>query len=77
MTWSEAVARVGRWYAARSLPARAHVHLDRPEAAAFTEAGWSVYDPTLLLLASVAKVLRILGPHQVTDPKHQARVDEA
>ena len=74
---SEAVAAVARWYAARSLPARAHVHLDRPEAAAFEEAGWSVYEPTLLLLASVAKVLRNLGPQQVTEPRHDAAVDEA
>jgi len=74
---SEAVARVQRWYAARSLPARAHVLLDRPEAAAFEEAGWSVYEPTLLLLASVAKALRNLGRQQVAEPRHDAGVDEA
>jgi GNAT superfamily N-acetyltransferase len=76
MPGAEAVARVAEWYAARSLPARAHVHPDRPEAAAFAVAGWSVYEPTLLLLASVAKVLRDLGPQQVTEPRHDAAVDE-
>jgi GNAT superfamily N-acetyltransferase len=73
----EAVAEVARWYAARSLPARAHVHPDRPEADAFAQAGWSVYDPTLLLLASVAKVVRKLGPRQVAEPRHDSVLDEA
>jgi GNAT superfamily N-acetyltransferase len=68
---------VTRWYADRSLPARAHVHLDGPEAPAFAEAGWSVYEPTLLLLASVAKVVRKLGPQQVAEPRHDAVVDDA
>ena len=77
MPGSEAMATVSQWYAARSLPARAHVHPDGPEAEAFAEAGWSVYEPTLLLLASVAKVLRNLGPHQVTVPRHDGVVDEA
>jgi GNAT superfamily N-acetyltransferase len=77
MPVSEAVAQVVRWYAARSLPARAHVHPDGPEADAFTEAGWSAYDPTLLLLASVAKVIRRLGPHQVAEPGLDAALDEA
>src|SRR4051812_44841484 len=77
MPLSEAVAQVTMWYAARSLPARAHVHPDRPETDAFTEAGWSAYDPTLLLLASVAKVIRKLGPHQVAEPRHDSFVDEA
>ncbi len=77
MPVSEAVAQVTRWYAARSLPARAHVHPDRPEADAFAEAGWSVYDPTLLLLASVAKVIRKLGPQQVAEPQHDSVLDEA
>ena len=72
MPAAEAVARVSEWYAARSLPARAHVHPARPEAAAFAEAGWSIYEPTLLLLASVAKVLRNLGPQQVAEPRHEA-----
>jgi GNAT superfamily N-acetyltransferase len=76
MPGTEAVARVSEWYAARSLPARAHVHPARPEAAAFAEAGWSIYEPTLLLLASVAKVLRNLGPRQVTEPRHDAVIDE-
>jgi GNAT superfamily N-acetyltransferase len=77
MPGSEAVAEVARWYATRSLPARAHVHPDGPEAAYFEEAGWSVYEPTLLLLASVAKVLRTLGPSQVSEPRHDAVIDEA
>jgi GNAT superfamily N-acetyltransferase len=77
MPAAEAVATVARWYAARSLPARAHVHPTRPEAAAFAEAGWTIYEPTLLLLASVAKVLRNLGPQQVTEPRHDPVVDEA
>ena len=51
----------GRWYAARSLPPRAHVHPEEPAAAAFAEAGWSTYEPTLLMLASVSRVLRRLG----------------
>jgi len=77
MPTSEAVDQVTRWYAARSLPARAHVHPDRPEAGAFAEAGWSVYDPTLLLLASVAKVIRKLGPQQVAEPRHDSVLREA
>jgi GNAT superfamily N-acetyltransferase len=77
MSVSDAVAAVTRWYAARSLPPRAHVHPDGPEADAFAEAGWSAYDPTLLLLASVAKVIRKLGPHQVAEPRHDSVLDEA
>jgi len=77
MPVSEAVAAVNRWYAERSLPARAHVQPDRPEADAFAEAGWSVYDPTLLLLASVAKVIRKLGPRQVAEPRLDSTLDEA
>ena len=77
MPASEAVAQVARWYAERSLPARAHVHPARPEADAFAEAGWSVYDPTLLLLASVAKVVRKLGPRQVAEPRLDSVLDEA
>ncbi len=49
------------WYSARSLPPRAHVHLDEPAAAAFAAAGWTTYDPTLLMLGGVSKVLRRLG----------------
>ena len=76
MPGSEAVAKVSQWYAERSLPARAHVHPDGPEAAAFAAAGWSVYEQTLLLLASVAKVLRNLGPEQVAEPRHDTAVDQ-
>lgn len=57
----EAVARVQSWYAERSMSPRAHVHPQGPAALAFMDAGWSSYDPTLLMLASVARVLRRLA----------------
>ena len=40
----------------------------RARGAAFAEAGWTAYEPTLLMLASVAKVLRNLGPQQAPSP---------
>jgi GNAT superfamily N-acetyltransferase len=71
----EAVRRVTEWYAARSLAARAHVHPEAREAEAFASAGWSVYDPTLLMLSSVSRVLRRLGTVTVVEPRHERVVD--
>lgn len=75
MPVEEAVSRVTQWYHARSLTPRAHVHPNSPQAAAFADAGWSVYEPTLLMLASVARVLRRLGSNQVAEPRHDVAVD--
>jgi GNAT superfamily N-acetyltransferase len=58
----EAVRRVASWYAARGLDPRAHVHPDSAAVGAFTDAGWTRYESTLLMLASVPRVLRRLGP---------------
>jgi GNAT superfamily N-acetyltransferase len=57
----EAVGRVARWYAARGLDPRAHVHPSSPAAGAFAAAGWTSYDATVLMLGSVAAVLRRTG----------------
>jgi GNAT superfamily N-acetyltransferase len=78
MPLTEAVDRVARWYDERSLSPRAHVHPDGPAAAAFAEAGWSVYDPTLLMLGSVARVLRRLGGSGVAgaELRHDRLLDE-
>ena len=56
----EALGRVEQWYGERSLPPRAHVHPGGREAEVFARAGWTSYDETLLMLASVARVLRQL-----------------
>lgn len=56
----DAVARVAAWYADRGLVPRAHVHPGSPVADAFSAAGWSTYEGTLLMLASVSRVLRRL-----------------
>jgi GNAT superfamily N-acetyltransferase len=74
----DAVNRVTQWYETRSLQPRAHVHPGTPEAAVFEAAGWSLYEPTLLMLASVARVLRRLGKRQVipvVEPRQDALVD--
>ncbi len=71
----EAVDRVRSWYAERGLAPRAHVHPDRPEAAAFTEAGWSTYESTDLMLASVSRVLRRLGRATGDGVRHDTVVD--
>ena len=71
----EAVERVQEWYSARSLPPRAHVHLDEPAATAFGAAGWTTYEPTLLMLGGVSKVLRRLGRSDV-EVTHSSVVDE-
>lgn len=71
----DAVDRVVRWYAARSLPPRAHVHPDSDEAAAFVDRGWTRYESTSLMLASVARALRLLGTSSSTGPRHDAIVD--
>jgi len=73
----EAVARVAGWYADRSLPARAHVHPRTPQAEAFRGAGWSAYDPTLLMLGSVARVLRRLADSPDLPVRHEVELDPA
>lgn len=72
---ADAVARVGEWYAARSLPARAHVHPGGAEAEAFVAEGWAAYDQTLLMLASVSRVLRRLRRDAVAEPHHDPTLD--
>ena len=54
----EALLRITTWYDARGLPARAHVLPDSLAAAAFEAAGWERYEPTVLMLASLARALR-------------------
>jgi len=73
---SEAVTRVTRWYQARALIPRAHVHPGDDQALAFASAGWSGYDATLLMLASVSRVRRGLRGAQVVHPRHDVAVDE-
>jgi ribosomal protein S18 acetylase RimI-like enzyme len=75
MPLSEAVEHVAGWYRSRGLGPRAHVHLDTEAAAAFALAGWSAYEPTLLMLAGVARVLRRLGPRDA-QVEHRPTVDE-
>ena len=75
MPLPEAVEHVAGWYRSRGLGPRAHVHLDTEAAAAFARAGWSAYEPTLLMLAGVARVLRHLGPRDA-QVEHRSTVDE-
>lgn len=77
MPVEEAVAHVAQWYGARSLSPRAHVHPGTPAASAFEDAGWSVYEPTLLMLASVSRVLRHLGTDLEASPRHDDYADDA
>jgi GNAT superfamily N-acetyltransferase len=72
----QAVERVATWYRERGLPPRAHVHPESPTAAAFAGAGWVTYEPTLLMLASVSRVLRRLGRTSGTEVRHDDSVDE-
>ena len=72
----EAVERVAGWYSHRGLAPRAHVHLGSPASGAFTAAGWATYDPTLLMLGSVPRVLRRLGPRPGIEVVHGGTVDE-
>jgi GNAT superfamily N-acetyltransferase len=72
----EAVEQVSEWYRSRGLAPRAHVHPDGPESAAFAAAGWMTYDPTLLMLASVPRVLRRLGRGSEVEVRHDATIDE-
>ena len=60
-----ALARVQEWYAARSLPARAHALPGSPAAEAMLDAGWTAYESTLLMLASLARVVRRLEAPRV------------
>jgi GNAT superfamily N-acetyltransferase len=72
----EAVARVEEWYRSHSLAPRAHVHPGDPASAAFTAAGWTSYDETLLMLASVSRVLRRLPPARTdVTPRHEPTLD--
>ena len=75
MALADAVSEVARWYRARTLTPRAHVHPGAAEADAFAEAGWAVYEPTQLMLASVAQALRRLGGDQVATPRQDAVLD--
>jgi GNAT superfamily N-acetyltransferase len=73
----EAVQRVTAWYASRSLPPRAHVLPDSGPAAVFRAAGWEPYESTMLMLASLARVLRRLraGTGRVVEPEHSPHLD--
>ena len=62
----EALPRIVEWYDARGLPARAHVLPDSPAAGAFEAAGWKRYEPTVLMLASLARALRHTPPTDVS-----------
>ena len=73
----DAVERVAAWYRERGLPPRAHVHPGTPTAEAFAGAGWSPYEPTLLMLGSVSRVLRRLGRPAGVDVRHAEVVDDA
>ena len=72
----EAVRRVEQWYAGRGLPPRAHVLPGSPAEAAFAAAGWTPYEPTTLMLASVARALR-RTPRSDVPVRHDDRVDAA
>lgn len=72
----DAVAHVAGWYAERGLAPRAHVHPGSPAAAAFTAAGWPTYESTLLMLASVSRVLRRLHGGEDTQVHHASVLDE-
>lgn len=72
---AEAVDCATRWYRDRGLPPRAHVHPGDPVTDAFLEVGWTPYDRTLLMLCSVARVLRRLGPDRAAATRHEAALD--
>jgi len=72
----EAVGRVEQWYRTRSLAPRAQVHPGGQVSDVFARAGWTSYDETLLMLASVARVLRRLPPaREDVEPVHAQTVD--
>lgn len=54
----DAARRAEEWYAARSLPAQAHVLPGSEADVALCDAGWAAYEHTLLMLASPSKVRR-------------------
>lgn len=56
----DAARRVEEWYAARSLPAQAHVLPGSEADGVLREAGWTAYEHTLLMLASPSRVRRRL-----------------
>jgi GNAT superfamily N-acetyltransferase len=49
---------------------------DGPEARALAGAGWTVYEPTLLMLGSVARVLRRVRPRPGVEVRHDDTVDD-
>jgi GNAT superfamily N-acetyltransferase len=71
----EAVARAARWYDDRGLTPRAHAIPDSPVVDALDEAGWSHYEPTALMLTSIARAVRHTDPseHRVL---HDTVVDD-
>jgi GNAT superfamily N-acetyltransferase len=75
MPVEEAVNRVADWYRARSLAPRAHVLPLSAEAAGFATAGWTTYEPTLIMLGSVSRILRRLGSSQSIEPQHDDAID--
>ena len=77
MPLPEAVEHASGWYRTRHLAPRAHVHLDTRAATAFAEAGWASYDPTLLMLAGMSRVLRRLGRDAGVEVEHRSEVDDA
>lgn len=56
----DAARRTEAWYAARSLPAQAHVLPGSDAELALREAGWAAYEHTLLMLASPSRLRRRL-----------------
>ena len=70
----EAIERVTEWYDARGLTPRAHVVADSPLVYALDEADWSVYEPTGLMLTSVARALRHTDPSDQR-VRHDTAVD--
>ncbi len=56
----DAARRVEDWYAARALPAQAHVLPGSEADRVLRDAGWTAYEQTLLMLASPSRVRRRL-----------------
>jgi GNAT superfamily N-acetyltransferase len=71
----EAIARVTEWYDARGLTPRAHVVADSPVIDALDEADWSVYEPTGLMMTSVARALRHTDPNEHV-VRHDTAIDD-
>jgi N-acetylglutamate synthase len=71
----EALRQVVRWYDARGLPPRAHVLPGSAAADAMERVGWERYEPTVLMLAPLSRVLRHTPTTQVP-VRQQAALDE-